>query len=211
MADQGEIQPTDIIAGEQPTVATTGVPFRKGFDPRRRVGSPSLGRQITSYWNLLGEEDDDGNAVYTESDLKAIIKSSKSSHAKVIAAQDLLRARTDGYDKIGRIPKAADSINRIMDRTEGKAKVVVQIEHKDRSLDDIRAEMLSVFAQNPSLLDQPTIAASILVEARRSLDFRDGILPILSEHRPKLLEAIDAVVIESPVIEIDDSGADQSR
>jgi hypothetical protein len=43
------------------------------------------------------------------------------------------------------------------------------------------------------------------------LDFRDGILPILSEHRPKLLEAIDAVVIESPVIEIDDPEADQSQ
>jgi len=192
-----ETQPANIADKKPHNIADYGVRFRKGFDSRRRVGSPSLGRKITSYWNLLGEEDADGNAAYTESDLKAIIKSAKAPHAKVIAAQDLLRARADGYDKIGRIPKAADSLNRILDRTEGKPKVVMQIEHKQRSLDDIRAEMLSVFAQHPALLDQPTIAASILVEARRSLDFRDGILPILSEHRPKLLEAIDAVVIDA--------------
>ena len=204
-----ETQPANIVEAKRATVVPSGVPFRKGFDPRRRVGSPSLGRKITSYWNLLGEEDADGNAAYTESDLKAIIKSPKSPHAKVIAAQDLLRARADGYDKIGRIPKAADSLNRILDRTEGKPKVVMQIEHKQRSLDDIRAEMLSVFAQHPALLDQPAIAASILVEARRSVDFRDGILPILSEHRPKLLEAIDADVIEPPKIELDDAQYDR--
>jgi len=207
-----ETQPANVTEVKKPhSIADYGVHFRKGFDSRRHVGSPSLGRKITSYWNLLGEEDADGNAAYSEADLKVIIKNPKAPHAKVIAAQDLLRARADGYDKIGRIPKAADSINRIMDRTEGKAKVVVQIEHKDRSLDDIRAEMLNVFAQNPSLLDHPAIAASVLVEARRSADFRDGILPILSEHRPKLLEAIDAVVIEPPEIEIDDSEADQSQ
>ena len=206
-----EIQPTNIIEGERPTVVPSGVPFRKGFDPRRRAGSPSLGRQITSYWNLLGEEDGDGNARYSESDLKAIIKNPKSPHAKVIAAQDLLRARADGYDKIDRIPRAADSINRIMDRTEGKPKVVVQIEHKQRSMDDIRAEMIAVYGQHPALLDQPVITASVLVEARKSLQFRDAIRPILTEHRPKLLEALDADVLEPPQIELDESQDDRPR
>ena len=207
-----EAQPTNIAEVKKPhNIAPFGVPFRKGFDPRRRAGSPSLGRQITSYWNLLGEEDDDGNASYSESDLKAIVKNPKSSHAKVIAAQDLLRARTDGYDKIGRIPKAADSINRIMDRTEGKPKVVMQIEHKQRSMDDVRAEMLALYAQHPALLDQPVITASVLVEARKSLQFRDAIRPILTEHRPKLLEVLDADVIKQPTIEIDDPEADQSQ
>jgi hypothetical protein len=133
-----ETHPINVAEGKKRhNIADHGVPFRKGYDPRRRPGSPSIGRQITAYMNELGREDDDGNAVYTESDLKAIIKSAKSSHAKVIAAQDLLRAREEGYDKIGRIPKAADSINRIMDRTEGKAKVVMQIEHKQPSADDL--------------------------------------------------------------------------
>ncbi len=207
-----ETQPANVTTVKKPhNIADYGVHFRKGFDSRRHVGSPSLGRKITSYWNLLGEEDADGNAAYSEADLKVIIKDPKAPHAKVIAAQDLLRARADGYDKIGRIPKAADSLNRILDRTEGKAKVVVQIEHKQRSLDDIRAEMLNVFAQHPALLDQPAITASVLVEARKSLQFRDAIRPILNEHRPMLLEALDADVIEPPTIEIDDAEGDQSR
>ncbi len=185
-----EAQPTNVAeVKKRHNIADFGVPFRKGFDPRRRVGSPSLGRQITSYWNLLGEEDGDGNARYSKSDLKAIIKSSGASHAKVIAAQDLLRAREDGYDKIGRIPKAADSINRIMDRTEGKPKVVMQIEHKQRSLDDVRAELLA--------------------EARKSSTFREVICNILAEPHPKLLEMIDADVIESPPILSDESRRDE--
>ena len=74
-----EAQPTNVAeVKKRHNIADFGVPFRKGFDPRRRVGSPSLGRQITSYWNLLGEEDADGNAAYTESDLREIVKSSTS-------------------------------------------------------------------------------------------------------------------------------------
>ncbi len=148
-----EAQPTNVAeVKKRHNIADFGVPFRKGFDPRRRVGSPSLGRQITSYWNLLGEEDDDGNARYSESDLKAIIKSPKSSHAKVIAAQDLLRARADGYDKIGRIPKAADSINRIMDRTDGKPVQSVVVARVDvRDPEQLRAELMDLMEQNPEV------------------------------------------------------------
>ncbi len=207
-----ETHPINVAEGKKRhNIADYAVPFRKGFDPRRRPGSPSLGRQITAYMNELGREDADGNAVYAESDLKAIIKSPKSSHAKVIAAQDLLRAREDGYDKIGRIPKAADSINRIMDRTEGKAKVVMQIEHKQPSADDLYTQLLAYLGRHPALLDQPAISVSILVQARKSNYFRKHLVPILAEHHPKLLEALDADVIEPPKIELEDSGGDQTR
>ena len=73
--------------------------FAKGHDPRRHVGAPSMGRQITSYMNYLSEEDEDGNARFTEADLQAIIRDPKSSHPKVIAAQDILRARMDGFER----------------------------------------------------------------------------------------------------------------
>ena len=126
--------------------------FGTGFDPRRHVGAPSLGRQITSYMNELGSEDVDGNAKYTKSDLKAIIKDQKSSHPKVVAAQELLRARVEGYDKIDRIPKAADSIDRIMDRTDGKPVQRVEVAQVDaRDPEQLRVELMDLIEQFPEV------------------------------------------------------------
>ncbi len=193
-----EIPPINVAEGKKRhDISDYGVPFRKGYDPRRRAGSPSLGRQITSYWNLLGEEDDDGNAAYTESDLKAIIKSSKSSHAKVIAAQDLLRAREEGYDKIGRIPKAADSINRIMDRTVGKPTVRMEVKHEQhRSLEQLDSELAALLEREPALLDVPMIQVQLIQVARRSPLVRERLLPVLEQRHPELLP-----VLENPIID----------
>ena len=192
-----ETQPANVAEAKKPhNIADYAVPFRKGFDPRRRVGSPSLGRQITSYWNLLGEEDDDGNARYSESELKAIIKSSKSSHAKVIAAQDLLRARTDGYDKIGRIPKSANSIDRIMDRTDGKPTVRVEVKHEQcRSLEQLDSELVGLLEQEPALLDVPMIQVQLIQVARRSALVRERLLPVLEQRHAELLP-----VLENPIL-----------
>jgi hypothetical protein len=193
-----ETQPANIAEVKKPhSIADYGVHFRKGFDSRRHVGSPSLGRKITSYWNLLGEEDADGNAAYTEADLKAIIKSPKAPHAKVIAAQDLLRARVDGYDKIGRIPKAANSIDRIMDRTDGKPTVRVEVKHEQcRSLEQLDSELVGLLEREPDLLDVPMIQVQLIQVARRSALVRERLLPVLEQRHAELLP-----VLENPIID----------
>ena len=88
-------------------------PFAKGHDPRRAVGAPSLGREFTADLNELGRKDDNGDAVYPVDELERIIADPKSAHSKVAAAQEILRMRLAGYDKMERVPKAADTLNRV--------------------------------------------------------------------------------------------------
>ncbi len=128
------------------------VPFRKGYDERRHVGAPSLGRRVTAYLNELGKEDDEGNCVFTVADLKAFIKNPKSPHAKVFAAKEILRSRQDGYDKLDRIPKAANSLDRICDRTVGRPKQ--QVEVQQTHVEDPQALFLqaaALVAEHPEL------------------------------------------------------------
>ena len=182
------------------------VPFRKGYDERRHVGAPSLGRRVTAYLNELGKEDDEGDCVYTVADLKVIIKNPKSPHAKVFAAKEILRSRQDGYDKLDRIPKAANSLDRICDRTNGKPTVRMEIRHEPPSVDVLRSRMLELYAEHPQLLDQPELQAAIVVEARRSDTFREMARPIVEQHRPELLPAL-----EQPVIEQSTDGPSSTR
>ena len=102
--------------------------FKGGYDPRRAVGAPSLGRRITAKLNEYGREDENGNALYPEAALREIIDNPKSAHPNVIAAGEIVRARMDGFDKIERVPKAANSIDRIIDRTEGKPTQTIRVE-----------------------------------------------------------------------------------
>ena len=87
----------------------------------------------------------------------------------MIAAQEILRARTEGFDKLDRVPRAANSIDRIMDRTEGKPRVTMEITHVEQpSMDQIRQELLQLYAQHPQLLDNPLMQTTIAAEARQS-------------------------------------------
>ncbi len=177
------------------------VPFRKGYDERRHVGAPSLGRRVTAYLNELGKEDYEGNCVYTVADLKVIIKNARSAHAKVLAAKEILRSRQDGYDKLDRVPKAANSLDRICDRTDGKATVRMEIRHEQPSVDVLRSQMLELYAEHPQLLDQPELRAAIVVEAMRSDTFRQMVRPIVEQHRPELLPVLEQPVIDQTVVD----------
>ncbi len=119
---------------------------------------------------------------------KAIIKDPKSSHPKVVAAQELLRARVEGYDKIGRIPKAADSINRIMDRTDGKPVqrvVVAQVDSRDP--EQLRVELMDLIEQFP--------------EVRKGLESL-GIEKLLPEGLGEAVEATGIIDTDADVIEL---------
>ena len=128
------------------------VRFGTGFEPLRHKGAPAVGRRITAYMNSLAEENEDGTAKNTEADIRAISKDKKAPAAKRVAAQELLRAMREGYDKQGRYPQAADSIDRLMDRTDGKPVqrvVVAQVDTRDPN--QLKAELLAMIEQRPEL------------------------------------------------------------
>ncbi len=148
-----EEQRANIVQATMPhDIAEFKGPFKPGFDPRRHIGAPALGREITAYWNQLGAENEDGTAKYPVAALKKIVKDKNSPHAKVMAAEDMLRARSKGYDIQGRIPKAANSMERILDRTVGKpvqSVVVAQVDTRDPN--QLKAELLAMIEQRPEL------------------------------------------------------------
>lgn len=192
--DEFQATADDVIEPVPRPYAPGHGPLAKGYDPRRRFGSPSLGRRITSYWNYLSEENEDGTTRFSEADLKAIVKDPKAPHPKVIASQELLRSRLEGFDRSGRVPKAADTINRILDRDIGKPKITVEIEPPLRTRDSFESELIEFFSDHPILLDESQMILSLMAVARKSPLFTKGIRPVLAQHRPALLETLDQAV-----------------
>ena len=87
-------------------------------------------------------------AAYDE--LAEIVRQENISQTMI--AKEILRSRQDGYDKLNRIPKAANSLDRICDRTEGKPAVRVMLEQKQVA--DPQALLLramEIIAEHPEL------------------------------------------------------------
>ena len=189
--------------GRHPNSLAALKPFTGRDDPRRRPGAPSLGREITCQMNELGRTDDEGNALYTEDNLKEIIKDVRASHARVIAAREILRARMEGFDRIDRVPKAANSLDRILDRTDGKPLQTVRIERKpDRRPEEIHMEILEMVSRQPEMLDQAWVSLKLVDMARQSATFRERLRPILEVHRPEMVASIQPP-IDTTAEEID--------
>ncbi len=139
--------------GKHPNSLAALKPFKTG-DSRRQCGAPSFGRQITSAMNELARTNEQGDAVYTESDLNEIIGNVRSSHARVIAAREILRARLGTFDKIGRIPQAANSLERIYDRTDGRPTQTIRLEAKTtRTAIEIKADIKALIVSDPGIAD----------------------------------------------------------
>lgn len=178
--------------GEHPNSRAALEPFRPGFDPRRRIGAPSLGREVTAYMNMLGAEDQDGQALYPEAELRAIIQDPRSAHAKVIAAQEILRARLEGFDKIGRVPQAANSIDRIIDRTDGKPTQRIEVTRpKDRTLEELGDDLVRLLTENPALLDSVRVQVELVSVARQLPALKQRLRPLLEVHAPEMLPALE--------------------
>ena len=158
------------------------VSFKKGFDAKRHIGAPNLGRQITAHMNELGREDDEGHAVYDAKKLREIVRDGRSAHARVVACKEILRARMDGFDTLGRTPKAADSIDRLIDRTHGKPKQTIFVQHENT------AEQLTIAsARLQELLTDPRLPELAKLARREFAEQQAKQLPAVVETTAKVV------------------------
>ena len=185
------------MRGESP--ASIGSRFKPGPDSRRGNGSPSAGRSVTLYLNSLCKENDDGTCKYSPNELRRIARDPKSPHARVIAAKELLRCRSDGYDKNGRTPKAADSIDRLHDRTVGKPSIHVEVEDKrPRSLEQVTQDTARLVRMSAvALSNSPKMQMALLVECKESPILAAALKPVFRELLPELADALGEPVIDS--------------
>ena len=88
----------------------------------------------------------------SDDELRRIGKSDKEPIPKRQAAKSLLRSLDDEYAKNGR-PYAADDLDRVLDRTEGKPTQRVAVETREtKDPAALRVELLAVLAEHPELL-----------------------------------------------------------
>ena len=138
--------------------------FKKGHDSRRRIGARSAGATIREWWNTLCETDDDGYALYDDEELRCIADDPKESHPKRLAAKEILQAHEEGLTKFGK-RLGADSLDRIMDRTEGKPTQRVVVERTEtKDPEELRVRVMELLAKHPEL------ARSLGLQVRNALE-----------------------------------------
>ena len=155
------------------------IPFTKN-DPRHRPGSPSFSRKILANLNVLADVDDQGQAVFDLTKLKAIAKDRKADHARAVAAGILSHVRSEGWDKIARQPKFLSTLSWLFDRQLGKPHVTATIEHRvARSATEVVRDLSGLLAKTSHMM------RSVLTEAVR--------------QRPELADMLREVADEAPV------------
>jgi len=99
----------------------------------------------------------------SDDELRRIGKSDKEPIPKRQAAKSLLRSLDDEYAKNGR-PFAADDLDRVLDRTEGKPTQRVAVETREfKDPAAMRVELLAVLAEHPEVLRSLGDAAARLL------------------------------------------------
>ncbi len=167
--------------------------FKKGHDSRRRIGARSAGATIREWWNTLCEMDDDGYALYDDEELRCIADDPKESHPKRLAAKEILQAHEEGLTKFGK-RLGADSLDRIMDRTEGKPVQMLHVQQeKSPTPDEVMDAFVRFLSDDPDVLKNAHVQMLLLREARSSPPLRARLTPLLKQHSPDLLEAIEPV------------------
>ncbi len=169
--------------------------FRKGHDPSRRIGARSAGATIREWWNILCEEDDDGNALYDDDELRRIADDPKDSHTKRLAAREILQAHEEGLTKFGK-RLGSDSLDRIMDRTEGKPVQTLHIEKEEiPTPDEAENNLVRYFREHPEMLENSHTQLLLLRLGRESVSLREKLSPVLEQHCPELLVAIEPITV----------------
>ncbi len=126
------------------SLANLAEPFRGKGDPRGANGRPNAGASIINWMNEL--------AAKPLEHIQAVADDPKASCAKRQAAKSLCRSMSDEYAKNGR-PYAADDLDRVLDRTEGKPTQRVAVETREtKDPAALRVELLAVLAEHPELL-----------------------------------------------------------
>ncbi len=142
--------------------------FKKGHDSRRRIGARSAGATIREWWNTLCETDDDGYALYDDEDLRRIADDPKESHPKRLAAKEILQAHEEGLTKFGK-RLGADSLDRIMDRTEGKPVQMLHVQQERiPTPDEAMDALVRILNEHPDVLESAYVQMILLREARSS-------------------------------------------
>ncbi len=167
--------------------------FKKGHDSRRRIGARSAGATIREWWNTLCETDDDGYALYDDEELRRIADDPIESHPKRLAAKEILQAHEEGLTKFGK-RLGADSLDRIMDRTEGKPVQMLHVQQEKRPTpDELMDALVRLLNEHPDVLKSAHMQMLLLHEARSSPPLRARLTPLLKQHNPDLLKAMEPV------------------
>jgi len=165
--------------------------FKKGHDARRRIGARSAGATIREWWNTLCEMDDDGYALYDDEELRCIADDPKESHPKRLAAKEILQAHEEGLTKFGK-RLGADSLDRIMDRTEGKPVQMLHVQQQKMSTpDELMDDLVRHLNEHPDMLENVHLQMVLLCGARSLPPLRERLTPLLKQHNPDLLKAME--------------------
>ena len=128
------------------SLANLTTPFAGHGDPRNGH-SRSMGASTIEWMNRLD--------IVSTAELERIRDAEVSRdnpHSKAIAAAAILRARTDGFAKNG-APFAANDVDRLLDRTVGKA--TQRVEVQQQQIADpaaLKLELARLIAEHPEAL-----------------------------------------------------------
>ncbi len=123
--------------------------FRPGYDPNRRVTGRPAGASIRDYWNILCEENKDGEARYDEAELQRIAADQKQPHPKRLAAKEILAAHEEGFTRFGK-RIGSDSVDRISDRTVGKPIAAITVTKiVEPILLEVQCELTAMLESHP--------------------------------------------------------------
>jgi len=165
--------------------------FKKGHDSRRRIGARSAGATIREWWNILCETDEDGYTLYDDQELRCIADDPKEAHPKRLAAKEILQAHEEGLTKFGK-RLGAESLDRIMDRTEGKPVQMLHVQQeKLPTPDEAMDAFLRFLHEHPDVLENVHVQMVLLRGARSVPPLRERLTPLLKQHNPDLLKAME--------------------
>ena len=88
---------------------------------------------------------------WTEAEIRAVADDPDEPASKRQAARSHLRALEDG--RYHAVPLAANDLDRICDRTDGKPTQRVEVACVDRDPEEVRAELAALLAANPGLAE----------------------------------------------------------
>lgn len=165
-------------------------PFVKGYDPRRNVGS-GPGRAFTEHMRDLSRVNEEGEAVYSTEQLKALVENGKTPHPKAAAARQLLATRELGWSNSG-TPFALADVKEMLDRELGMSikRVEMSVETVTKPA-DLASDAIALIRQDPRLI-RP-LWPRLLAMTRYAPTIREQLRPILQQHAPDLAAALDTV------------------
>ncbi len=88
----------------------------------------------------------------------------------------------------------SDSLDRILDRTEGKPVQTLHVEREEvPTPDEAENNLVRYFREHPEMLENSHTQLLLLRLGRESVSLREKLSPVLEQHCPELLNAIEPV------------------